>query len=294
MFYHHDIDNFLVALDQKTGKIVWRTPRKGFTRSYSTPIIAKFGGRTEVIVAGSLQLAGYETSSGKKLWWVNQLSRIVDPTPNLVDGVVYIASQTAGGDATERISMGPFSNALVDFDKNGNGAVEKNELPANSPVVPRFFRMDLDQNKKLDSEEWEKHAGVFERAQNVAIAVRLGGEGDVTQTHISWTQKRSLPTVPSSVVYEDIMYMVKDSGIISSIDAKTGELLQQGRAIGRGNYYASLIAGDGKIYLASERGVVTVLKAGRKWTVLADHDVGAENRLYVRTDEALYCFGKAN
>jgi outer membrane protein assembly factor BamB len=100
MFYHHDIDNFLVALDQKTGKIVWRTPRKGFTRSYSTPIIAKFGGRTEVIVAGSLQLAGYETSSGKKLWWVNQLSRIVDPTPNLVDGVVYIASQTAGGDAT--------------------------------------------------------------------------------------------------------------------------------------------------------------------------------------------------
>ena len=93
--------------------------------------------------------------------------------------------------------------------------------------------------------------------------------------------------------------MVKDSGIVTSLDASNGELLQQGRSRGRGNYYASLMAGDGKVFLASERGVITVLEAGRKWSVLGSHDFKErilatpairDGRIYVRTDAALYCF----
>ncbi len=94
--------------------------------------------------------------------------------------------------------------------------------------------------------------------------------------------------------------MVKDSGIITSLDASDGTLLTQGRADGRGNYYASLIAGDGKVYLSSEQGVITVLKAGRPWDVLSSHDFGerimatpvaADGQMLIRTDAALYCFG---
>lgn len=297
----HDIDSFLIAIDQTTGKTVWKTPRPEASRSYSSPIIWDSGEAKQVIIAGSLQLAGYDLQSGKKQWWVNSLSRIVDPTPNLHDGLIYIATQTAGGDQTERIAMEPFEDALANMDKNNDKLIEKSELPEGSPVDPRFFRIDLDQDKKLNKKEWERHAGVFARAQNVAMAVKPGGEGDMTEKSIKWVFRKSLPTVPSAVVYEGVMYMVKDSGVITSLDAATGDVGKQGRARGRGNYYASLVAGDGKVYLASERGVITVLTAGREWEIISSYDFGerimatptaADGKLFIRTDEALYCYGK--
>lgn len=198
--------------------------------------------------------------------------------------------------------MEPFPEALASYDKNGDSLIEKSELPDDSPVVPRFFRIDLDQDQKLNKLEWDTHASVFERAQNVAIAIEPGGQGDVTESNVKWIHRRGLPTVPSSVVYEGVMYMVKDSGIITSLNAETGEMLKQGRARGRGNYYASLVAGDGKIYLTSERGVVTVLKAGKEWDTLSSHDFGervmatptiADGEVFLRTDAALYCFRKS-
>lgn len=104
------------------------------------------------------------------------------------------------------------------------------------------------------------------------------------------------------MVYDGAFYMVKDSGIVTSLDVETGELLKTARAPkGRGNYYASLVAGDGKVYLSSERGVITVLEAKPEWEVLASHDFGerivatpviADGNFYLRTDEALYCFRK--
>lgn len=297
----HDVNSFLIAIDQKTGQTVWRTPRPDSTRSYSTPIVWDDGESKQIVVAGSLQLAGYDLRTGRKQWWVNSLSRIVDPTPNLVDGLIYIATWTPGGDQTERISMEPFAAALASLDQDNDGQIGKSELPAGSPVIPRFFRVDLDQNEKLNNIEWDRHANVFARARNVAMAVQPGGQGDVTEKSVKWVYHRSLPTVPSSVVYEGVLYMVKDSGIITSLDASNGELLKQGRARGPGNYYASLVAGDGKVYLASERGVITVLKAGRQWDILSSHDLGqrimatpvaAEGQLFIRTDEALYCFGR--
>jgi outer membrane protein assembly factor BamB len=97
------------------------------------------------------------------------------------------------------------------------------------------------------------------------------------------------------------MYMVKDGGIVTSLDAKTGEQLQQGRAAGTGSYYSSLVVGDGKVYLCSESGTVTVLRAGRPWEIISSRDFGertmatpvlANGRVYLRTEAALYCFEK--
>jgi outer membrane protein assembly factor BamB len=297
----HDVDSFIIALDAETGETVWKTEREGFTRSYSTPIVWRGEGRTQVIVAGALQLAAYEVKSGRKVWWVDGLSRIVDSTPSMTDGLVYVATWTPGGDAGERISMEPFSEALKQFDRDGDGKIALEELPEGE-VRQRFFRIDLNQDGKLDEEEWNKHARVFELAQNAAMAIRPAGEGDITHTAVQWTYHRGLPTVPSSVVYDGVMYMVKDSGIITSLDAKTGQLLKQGRAAGTGNYYASIVAGDGKVYLASEGGVVTVLEAGRDWQILSAHDfderilatpVMKDGTIYLRTDDALYCFTRS-
>lgn len=298
----HDVDSFLIAIDQKSGETIWKTDRSDQTRSYATPAIWDNGhGEREIIVAGALQLAGYDLKTGKKKWWVNQLSRIVDSTPIVTRDAILVASWTPGGDVSERISMEPFDEALRNLDQNKDGEVAEAELPEGSPVIPRFFRMDLNLDGKLNRQEWEKHAAVFAKAQNVAMSVRPGGEGDVTSTHVRWVARKGLPTVPSSVLYDNVLYMVKDSGIVTSLDAQSGEILQRGRAKGSGNYYASLVAGDGKVYLASERGVVTVLRASRSWSVLSSHDfaerivatpVIRQGILFIRTDDALYAYRK--
>ena len=296
----HDIDNFIIALDQKTGKTIWKTVREGTTRSYSSPVVWEHNGEKQIVVAGSLQLTAYDVKTGSRIWWVNGLSRIVDTTPAIANGLLYIATTTPGGDQTDRISMGPFPDALKEFDRNKDNKIAKEELTPGA-VLTRFFRIDLDQDGKLDSTEWEKHAKVFELAQNVAIAVKPGGKGDVTETHVKWIHRRDLPTVPSPLVYEGVLYLVKSGGILTSLDATTGKLLRKGRLGGDGNYYASPVAGDGKVFVASERGVVSVIKATGQWETLSTYNFGerimatpviADGKFYLRTDNALYCFTK--
>ena len=295
----HDVDSFLIAMDKATGETIWKTPREGFTRSYSTPVVWEVDDHKRIIVAGSLQVTAYDPDDGRPVWWVRGISRIVDTTPVIFGGRLFVATWTPGGDASERISMGPYASALKEFDRNQDSRIAKDEL-SEGAVLTRFFRIDLNQDGALDREEWEKHARVFDQAQNVAIAIRPGGLGDVTETHVDWIYRRGLPTVPSPVVYEGLLYMVKDGGIISCLDGANGELLYRGRSRGPGNYYASAVAGDGKVYFASERGVVTILKAGEELNVLSSHDFGERimatpvldhDQILIRTDKALYCFG---
>jgi len=295
----HDLDNFLIALDPMTGKQLWKTNRNDFTRSYSTPVVWNVDGRNQIVVAGSLKLVAYDPSNGKSIWWINGLSRIVDTTPVVRGDRMFVATWTPGGDPSERISMESFEEALKAYDKNSDNEVGKDELPKGSPVTPRFFRIDLDQNQKLNLEEWNAHARVFELAQNVAMSVKAGGQGDVTETHVDWIQRKSLPTVPSPLVYRNEFYMIKDGGIMTALNVTNGEILQQGRLEGRGNYYASPVAGDGLIYTASEQGVVTIIKAGPKWDILSSRDfkqrimatpVISQGQLFIRTDAALYCY----
>jgi outer membrane protein assembly factor BamB len=295
----HDIDNFIVALDPKTGDQIWKTSRNGFTRSYSTPAVWNVDGKHQIVVAGSLRLTAYDPANGKPIWWVNGLSRIVDTTPVIRGDRLFVATWTPGGDPSERIAMEPFDQALQTYDKNNDKEVGKDELPKGSAVLVRFFRIDLNQNSKLDLAEWNAHSRVFKLAQNVAMSVKAGGKGDVTKSHVDWTQRKNLPTVPSPVAYRDELYMIKNGGIMTALDVANGEILKQGRLEGRGNYYASPVAGDGLIYTASEQGVVTVVKAGADWDVLSSHDfeerimatpVITRGHLLIRTDAALYFY----
>jgi outer membrane protein assembly factor BamB len=247
-------------------------------------------------------LAAYDPASGEKLWWYNGISRIVDSTPVVHNGMIYIATWTPGGDPGERITMEPFGEAIGKFDKNTDKMISQEELPKDSPVLDRFFRIDLNQNKQLEEDEWKRHAVVFERAQNVAVALEPGSRGALTPQYVRWTYTRGLPTVPSSVVFDGVLTMVKDSGIVTILDIADGKMLHQIRAEGRGNYYASLVAGDGKVYLTSESGVITILESGKSGKILSSHDFGERvmaspvisgGVIYVRTEAGLYAYSKA-
>ena len=296
----HDSGSFLIAVDKLTGKTVWETPRPGHTRSYSTPVVWKSEGREIVLVAGALQLAAYDVHSGERIWWINGLARIVNPTPVLGRDRVFVASWSPGGDTNSRISMEAWSTANRRWDKDGDKILAGKELPEGD-VKGRLSIIDLDLDGGISQFEWEKYARVFKLARNSILAIRLGGRGDLTGTNVLWSSLRGVPYVTSPVLYRRVVYMVKKGGIVTSLDADSGKLLKQGRAPAMGNYFASPAAGDGKVYLASESGVITVLKAGSSWEVLSSHDLGerimaspviGDGQIYVRTDQSLYSFGK--
>jgi outer membrane protein assembly factor BamB len=133
--------------------------------------------------------------------------------------------------------------------------------------------------------------------------VRLGGQGDLTATGVVWNLKKSYPSIPSPLVYRGVMYLMKEGGIVTSLDPVSGQVLKQGRTPNAlEEYYASPVAADGKIFLVSGSGKVTVLKADAQWEILATSDLGEEvwgtpaiagNNLFIRTRNALYSFGQA-
>jgi outer membrane protein assembly factor BamB len=117
-----------------------------------------------------------------------------------------------------------------------------------------------------------------------------------------WKYQKPVPQVPSTLLYKGVLYMVNDSGILLSFDPASGEVWKQDRLKGAiDKYFASPVAADGMVFLISQAGNVSVIRAGAQWETLAVNDLDgevfatpaiADGRIYIRTVSALYCFGK--
>lgn len=262
-------------------------------------MVWKAGGKKQIVVSGALQMVSYDPANGRPLWSLDGFARIVNTTPANVDGTLYVCTWSPGGDTDARIAMEPWNTALQLWDKNKNGQLENAELPAGE-VRSRFFRIDLDGNDALDEAEWNKYAKIFELAQNTLVALEPASSGDANQPpRVVWEFKRGLPYVSSPLVYRGHVFLVKDGGIATLLDAATGKQVKVARGQGGGNYYASPVAGDGKIYAASGAGVVTVFKLDPGLETVSSRNfkeriaatpVIDDGRIYVRTEKALYCF----
>lgn len=296
----HDQNSFLMALDVRSGETLWKTDRSEFLRGYCTPVVWEVGGRKQVVVAGTLRVAGYDLDSGKEIWTVRGIARTICMTPVVgEDGCLYVAGWSAGGDPGAAIAVEPFDPVIKRLDKNNNGKLEKNELTA-GPIAERFSQVDVDKDGSITRAEYEHFQGLFREGRNVVLAIRGGGKGDVTGSHVVWKNTRQVPFCASPLYLDGLIYTVKDGGFLACLDAHSGELVQRDRLPGSGNYYSSPVAGDGKIYLVNERGRLTVVQAGRAWRVLSSSDFAddvyatpalAGGRIYVRTTGHLYCFG---
>ena len=297
----HDTDSFLTSIDKHNGQTVWRTDRSEFPRSWCTPMIWQVGGRKQIVVAATLRVVGYDFETGAEVWTVRGLSRHLVPTPVIGhDNTLFVAAWSRGGDADSRIHAPPFDTALGDNDANKNGSLQRDELPG-GPVGMRFTIVDRDKNGSITREEYEYYVSLFARGRNVILAVRPGGRGDVTDTHVVWESRRHIPEIVSPLFYKDYIFTVRNGGIFTSFDAKTGKPLKTGRVSGGGAYYSSPIAGDGKVYLTNQRGEVTVVSAEGDWKILWKANFGdevyatpaiTESRIYFRTTKNLFCFGK--
>jgi outer membrane protein assembly factor BamB len=291
--------SFLIAVDQKSGKVAWRVERPDMTRGFATPVLyrPKDGG-LQVLIAGTNRFIAYHVDTGKEIWYVRGLTWQLKPTP-VVDGdIAYVLGWAGGADQGNQERIPAFADVLKERDANHDGKLSVDE--ADPKYRNDLSESDFDHDGFYSEREWEK----FQEKRsslNSVMAVRLGGTGDMTDKSILWRYYKSLPNVPSPLLYQNVLYLLKEGGILTALDAATGKVLKQGRITGALDfYYSSPVAADGKIYTASESGRIAVIKAGADWEVLTlnemDDDVWAtpaplDGRLYVRTRSSLYCFG---
>ena len=291
--------SFLIAVDQQNGRTAWRVERPDMTRGFSTPVLYQpQGGSLQVLVAGTNRFIAYDVETGKEIWSIRGLTWQMKPTP-VVDGdIAYILGWAGGADQGNQEKIPAYADVLRVRDANKDGKLAIDE--ADPRYKNDLSESDFDHDGFYDEREWEKFREKRSTVNSV-MAVRLGGSGDMTGKSILWRYYKSLPNVPSPLLYRNVLYLVKEGGILTALDAATGAVLKQGRITGALDfYYSSPVAADGKIYTASQSGQVAVIKAGADWEMLAlnamDDEVFAtpaplDRRLYLRTRSALYCFG---
>lgn len=307
-------DGKLYALDEATGKEVWAIPRPAFRISHATPYFWHNEGGTELIVASSGSVVSFDPASGKETWRVEGLTPLVCTTPTSSKDRLYFAAwSTSSAAGPDRFFAGlevtldlteeqrGDSDKLFDaLDKDGNGSLAYSEVPPGRVLRVIDF-LDSDGDKAVSRKEWDGLMRFPKQGKNVMIAIRPGGKGDVTDTHIEWSYRRGIPYVASPLLYEGRIYLVKAGGILSCVDAKTGKArFRSHRLEDRSEYYATPIGVDGHVILCSAEGTVYVLKVADKVDIV--HECALEEQLvatpaivdgtvYIRTRTKLYAFG---
>jgi outer membrane protein assembly factor BamB len=290
-------DAAIFALDRKTGKKLWQTARPDSPTSYSTAILWEQDGVTEVIVAGAVALKAYDLATGGERWTVRGIPPTTCTTPVLGDGMLFFAGWGPGK------SDAPFpawESRVAEWDKDQDGMLSAEEFGWGATM---FRSCDANADGKMVEAEWNAVLDFVRRGENVLLAIKPGGRGDVTETHVAWKATRGLPYVPSPVYFEGRVYIVKDGGLLSSFNARDGEpaYVQERIPAAAGSYYASPVAADGRLYLASLQGMLTVLRAGGDQPQVLHQAAFGERisatpalvggQLYLRTAGHLYAFG---
>lgn len=289
-------DSFVVAVDARNGDVRWKITRSSPVEGYATPVIyTPPVGDAQVLVFGSHALESYALKTGERLWWVGGVGYAPKGLPVLGREMVYVSAP--GGDAPV---FPPYDEGLKQFDANRDGRIQRDETRSDGYIYDHFGWMDPNGDGTVDRAEFD-HIWKASGAGHGLTAIRPGGKGDMSATSIVWRVKKAYPNVPAPLLYKNVLYAVKTGGIITTLEPQTGEVLKTGRiepAIEE--YYASPVAADDKVFVVSESGKVTVLKAGGQWEILAVNDLRddvwatpaiAQGSLYIRTRNALLAFG---
>jgi len=308
-----DQDNpssYLIAVDKNSGKLKWKVERPVVISGYSTPIVYQpKTGAKQIIIPESFQLSAYSVADGKRVWWVRGLACEMKSIASHDDEYLYINGwgfpQNQPGKQVPTIS---WDEGLAAYDKDKDHMITKAEVSAaggttqmDKLLVAAFEAFDMNRDEKLNDKDWEVFRAML-AAENGLLAIKMGGQGDQTANAIRWRYTKPVPQVPSTLLYQRVLYMINDSGILISFDPMTGNVIKQGRLHGAiDKYFSSPVAADDKVFLIGQGGQVSVLKAAGDWQVLAVNELDdecyatpaiADGRIYIRTRSALYSFGK--
>ena len=296
------LGSYVMAVNKRTGRVVWKVDRPEAKSGHSTPILWRgTDGKDQVVIPGSFLLTSYDVATGRKLWWVGGLSFEMKSTPVIGGDTIYVNGYGAPvNDPGNKVTVPMAEEVWKTADSDGNGVLSKAEFPKFTQAF-WFEVADLNLDGGLSKDEWAYYRAALD-SENGMLAIRLGGSGDMTDKAIRWKYQRSVPQLPSPLLFGGILYMVNDNGIITTLNPETGALIKQGRLTGApGPHFASPIAADGHIFFTSEAGAVVVVPPGGDLTPKVVNELGedtyatpaiADGRIYVRTTSALYAFGK--
>ncbi len=312
---HEQKEPYLLTVDRKSGETTWKQSRQPKMETQSTPIVWE----KQLVIHRYGEIVACNPADGNHIWSVSAATTGVS-TPIIGNNVLFVGAWTNWGEEDLRVTLPDFKMLVEKYDKDGDMLISKSEFPEDLAIARRpeagnikytqwylkrsFQRFDRSQDGLLDETEWKRIVARSLRLRKIEhglAAIKPGGKGDVTDTHVLWKEKRSVPEVPSPLYYDGRVYMIKNGGIVSCMDAETGKLLYRERLGAAGLYCSSPICADGRIYIASTKGVITVFAAGDTLQVLARNDLKeaifatpavVENKLYVRTVKHMYVFGE--
>lgn len=264
-------DSYMMAVATRNGETLWKKERRAAPGgAYASPVLFA---KDQFVTFSPFELAGFSVSSGEKLWWVAGLPPQPKATPLVVGDTIYAYARSFFGDALPVIPV--FATALAQNDANKDGVITKEEAPE-GPAKQFYGVVDRNKDGKVDAKEWDTMMEVA-APKSTLLAIRPEGHGDLSAKAIRWQFFRNIPDVPTPLLYGDSLYMVQNGGILSALDPVTGVVRKQGRLTGAlGDYYASPVAADGKVYAANQEGKIAVVRAGAEWEVIAVNDMEEE------------------
>ncbi len=285
----------IVALKRATGEPAWETARPFLRSGWSTPTIWRHKDADELVVLGHGRVVSYDPANGQEKWFAKGFSRETIAVPVQGDGKVYLSSAQLGGVSDADIDSKPFWKAMLKFDRNGDGKVGRDEIteqftwplrpelplghpgwgiPLPSDPERRRQRQQgifgwADKNRDDLWTEEELAAHISNRpGKPILMAIKPGGSGELGREHIAWELNRSVPEIPSPLFYRDRIYMVRNGGTLAAVDPDKGRLSYRGRLGGTGQYSASPVAASGHLYLLSDQGTLSVVKAGETFELV--------------------------
>ncbi len=266
---------------------------------------------------GKGRVTAYNPVQGTEKWWTSGLFFQIITLPVTGHGLL-LASAAGTGDPRQPVKI-PQWQELLKYDRNNDGVLKMSEVPQDAGIqirkeVSRDFpgnvmpirfmmkvRADGNKNGEVTKKEWQRVLDFARASRDTLLAIRPGGSGDISQSHVVWKAHRGLSEVPTPLIYRDRIYFVRNGGMVSSYDLATGKLVLDRKRLGAGGHYvASPILADGQIYAASDSGRVVVFRAADQLEVLARNDLHekvlatpgvADDTLYVRTEKHLWAFG---
>jgi outer membrane protein assembly factor BamB len=293
----------VVAVDAATGSFKWEKKRQSVS-SYGTPVVWDAPGGKQVVAPGHGRLIAYDLKTGDEKWSVLGMPAGPCSSPVVADGMAVFAGWSPGGADDKENQMPSFADTLKGADADKDGALSRAE--AEKAGMKDFFDpVDANKDGKITRDEWDAVLKFMAEGVNVAFAVKPGGSGDVSKSHVAWKKTKGLPYIASAIVYKGQVVMVRDGGFLSAYDVKTGkDVFVMDRSAAPTRYYASPVAANGHIYFTGyEDGTVTVLKAGETSpdVVAKNPKLGekvgatpaiADDTLYIRTEKHLYAFSE--
>jgi len=328
----------VVCVNRKSGEIVWdnevhrqKTGPMRKQNSYATPTPVTDGKQVyAVFYDGTVVAIDF---SGKLVWKNNDVKFFslhgLGASPILVDGQLIMPFDGSSREDSKTGWKIPWKNAVIlaldtkDGSVSWKGQRGESRVGHVTPILvnngTQLVSAGGDRVQGFDTKTGDRIWSIYSQGEGVTPspvvgdgvvftssgfeaptlrAIRLNGQGDVTETHIAWEQTKGVAALPSLLYVKPFLYSISRDNILYCLEASTGEITWRERL--HGNHWASPVYADGRVYIMNEEGVTTVLRPGAEYKELARNDLGettfasmavSNGQFFIRSDKHLYCIG---